>query len=405
METARSAEELQRYQWLLSVAGNALLDDIAALTAQSIPALKIAERLRYTYPADHVALAMTQHELRARARSKFLPVHASAMFFTRDGLEQSTSERIARHRARRYAGCASIADLCCGIGGDLMALAALPDVTSLTAVDRDPVHLLLAETNAALVRPDLSVRAFGTDVRSADLTDVDAVFIDPARRSAKGRLGGIASEPPLDWAIDLVVKVPRVGIKTAPGVPHRLVPAGWELETIAHGHDLKEAVLWSPALAAGSRTATVIDGDGVHQLRKRPGDAPVQRVPETGDWLLDPNPAVTRAGLVEDLARDTGAAKIDTEIGFLVASVRVETPFARMLPVVASLPWHEKRIRSALRKLDAGPVDIRRRGLAGDVDAITKRLRGKGPRRLTIAMTRVNDEPWAIVCDAGENTS
>jgi hypothetical protein len=50
--------------------------------------------------------------------------------------------------------------------------------------------------------------------------------------------------------------------------------------------------------------------------------------------------------------------------------------------------------------MDAGPVDIRRRGLAGDVDLITKRLRGKGSTPYTIAMTRVMDRPWALVCES-----
>ncbi|OLT16508.1 hypothetical protein BJF78_13855 [Pseudonocardia sp. CNS-139] len=57
------------------------------------------------------------------------------MFFTRDGLEQSSAEVVARHTARRYAGAATVADLCCGIGGDLLALAA---GSAVVAVDRDP---------------------------------------------------------------------------------------------------------------------------------------------------------------------------------------------------------------------------------------------------------------------------
>jgi hypothetical protein len=67
--------------------------------------------------------------------------------------------------------------------------------------------------------------------------------------------------------------------------------------------------------------------------------------------------------------------------------------------VIASLPWNEKALKRALRDHDAGPVDVRRRGLPGDVDAITRRLRGSGTRPLTVAMTRVRNEPWAIVCE------
>ena len=55
---------------------------------------------------------------------------------------------------------------------------------------------------------------------------------------------------------------------------------------------------------------------------------------EPGAYLLDPSPAVTRAGLVEDLARLLGARKIDPRIAFLTADREVATPFARTLRVV-----------------------------------------------------------------------
>ena len=397
MPNTRTTDEIDRYRWLLGPDGRALLDEVAALLDAGTPPLRLAERLRRDHPPDLVALAMTQQMLRRHARAKFR--RPERLFFTREGLEQATSERIARHRAHRYSGFAVIVDLCTGIGGDLMALAALPDAARLVAVDLDPVHLMLAAENARTINPRTTITTIARDVRDVDFDRTDAAFIDPARRGERGRLGGVISEPPLDWATGLAGRVPHLSIKCAPGIPHDLVPPGWEMETIALGTELKEAVLWSPALAASPRTATVIDDDGVHQLKSMSGDPRRRRPPESGDWLLDPNPAVTRAGLVEDLARALGADMIDPEIGFLVATERVATPFARALPILASLPWHEKRVKVVLRELDAGPVDVRRRGLAGDVDTIAKRLRGTGDRRLLVAMTRVEGTPWAIVCD------
>jgi hypothetical protein len=388
---------VDRYAWLLSPDGLALLERVIALTEQGIPDLRIAEQLRASSPADRVALAMTQRDLREKARAKF--GQADQLYFTREGLEQATSDRIATHRASRFHSRRDVIDLCSGIGGDLMALSLLPGVEDLAAVDLDPVHLMLAAANVAAIAPRQTIRTIQSDVRDVDLSSFDGVFIDPARRSAAGRLGGILSEPPLEWAISLAEGGRAVGIKTAPGIPHHLVPAGWELELIAIGPDLKEAVLWSPAFAESRRTATVIGSETTHQLREIPG-APVSlTIPNPGQWLIDPNPAVTRAGLVEDLARQLGAMKIDEEIAFLVGNGPIETPLARALPIIEALPWHEKHLKSRLRELDAGAVDIRRRGLAGDVDKITKRLRGKGSRRLAIAMTRVAGEPWAIVCD------
>ena len=84
---------------------------------------------------------------------------------------------------------------------------------------------------------------------------------------------------------------------------------------------------------------------------------------EPAEYLLDPNPAVTRAGLVEELARRLGAHKIDDRIAFLSRAGAVHTPFARTLRVIDSGPWVQKRLAARLRRLDVGAVDVRRRGL------------------------------------------
>ena len=117
-----------------------------------------------------------------------------------------------------------------------------------------------------------------------------------------------------------------------------------------------------------------------------------------GEFLLDPNPAVTRAGLVAELARGLGAWKIDDQIAFLSADVPLRTPFGRGLRVIDSAPWNQKQLPARLRGLDIGAVDIRRRGLAGDVDQLHRRLKLSGSRRATLVMTRVQDRPWALIC-------
>jgi hypothetical protein len=69
--------------------------------------------------------------------------------------------------------------------------------------------------------------------------------------------------------------------------------------------------------------------------------------------------------------------------------------------VLDSGPWREKELAARIRALDVGSVDIRRRGLAGDVDVLRKRLARAlkgGTRKATLVMTRVRDHPWALVC-------
>jgi hypothetical protein len=91
-------------------------------------------------------------------------------------------------------------------------------------------------------------------------------------------------------------------------------------------------------------------------------------------------------------------AKIDPRIAFLTLDSEVRTPFARTLRVLHSAPWNEKQFAKRLRELGVGAADIRRRGLAGDVDQIHRRLKLAGPNRATIVITRVSDKPWGLVC-------
>ena len=448
---------------LLTLQGAELLARLSARDDAAASPLALAERLRREYPADLVAAAMAQRELRRTAEAKFS--RAADMLFTRAGYEQSSSETIARYRAGRLGQRNRVADLCCGIGGDLIALAASSPVVDNTvvdntvldntpfdntvldntpfdntvlAVDRDETHARLALHNAAVYGLAERVTVIVADVRDVPLTGVDAVFIDPARRSGPGtasapnarRFRAGTSEPPLDWCVALAGQVEAVCIKAAPGIPEELIPAGWEAEFIAESRDLKEAVLWSPSLAdaptaAAPPSARADAPDGTRRPRRatvlapskpghalrfdtlvaRPGDSVPLREP--GEYLLDPNPAVTRAGLVEDLARDLGAdtAKIDPQIAFLTLDRDLRTPFARTLRVQYSAPWNEKQFAKRLRELGIGAVDIRRRGLAGDVDLIRRRLKLAGKTRATIVITRVNDKPWGLICTDPDDTA
>ena len=221
---------------LLAPDGQALLAELRDIEVTPDSALELGTRLRQRYPAGLVASALAQQELRWRARAKFS--RAMDMYFTRDGLEQASAEPVARHRAGRLAAAAAdaagaaagrtpvIADLCCGIGGDLVALAEAAEAGLVLAVDRDPVHLAMAGANAAVCGLAGRVRAWAGDVRDAPLDGCAAVFIDPARRDGGRRMAPGASEPPLDWCLSLAGRVPLVAVKAAPGLALEDVPGG-----------------------------------------------------------------------------------------------------------------------------------------------------------------------------------
>ena len=385
---------------LLSEAGSDLLDRLAGEIVTPDRALALAAELRAEYPPGLVAAALTQQALRTAGQAKFS--RAGQMLFTRAGLEQASSELTARHAAARFAGARTVADLCCGIGGNLVALAGVIEPRRVIGVDADPASLEFARHNVALCAPAARVGLVCADVTQLPLSGVDAAFIDPARRDERGRLPSGRYQPPLGWCLRLAEAVPRVGIKAAPGLKRDLVPPGWETEFVAAGRELKEAVLWSPGLSAAGVTsrATVLPaGDTLTSSPATRAQPPVPLAPP-GAYLLDPNPAITRAGLVAELARLLGAWQIDPMIAFLSSDEPLRTPFGRTMRVLESAPWHEKRLARRLRELGIGAADIRRRGLAGDVAQIHRRLGLRGPGSATIVMTRAQDRPWALICTA-----
>ena len=351
------------------------------LLAAAVPGdLRVATSLREKWPASLVAAATAQVELRDRAAGRLRD--ASALMLTAAGLEQATASVVASHRARRIAAStSSIVDLCCGIGSDLRELVAAG--VHAIGVDRDETHAWCARYNSG-------APVVVADVRDVRLDGISAVFVDPARRS-DDRRGG--SEPPLSWCQSLPVS--QVAVKAAPGLDLSSVAEGWEVEFVAEGRDLKEACLWSPAWATAGRRATVLpSGDS---LVADPTTPPALVRPP-GRYVVDPSPAATRAGAVADLAALLNAWQIDKQIAFLCTDESTPTPFGRLLEVAASLPFGVKPLAAELRRLDIGAVDFRRRGLAGDVDDLRRRLKLIGTRQAVVLLTRVNNKPWSLVC-------
>lgn len=198
---------LPSFQALLTPEGRALLDEVRG----TAPAdeLAVATRLRRTHPPELVSAAIGQARLRQRAAAKFPAEDAERMFFTSNGVEQSTRAVVAAHRAARMRdmGVTSVADLCCGIGGDAIALARAG--IRVLAVDRDPLTAAVARANAEALGLDGLIEVRETDVTEVDTTGYDAVFVDPARRGGRGRVfDPEAYSPPLSWAVAKALGAP-----------------------------------------------------------------------------------------------------------------------------------------------------------------------------------------------------
>ncbi|WP_091609168.1 THUMP-like domain-containing protein [Micromonospora mirobrigensis] len=348
-------------------------------------------------PAGLAATALTQAELRRRAVGKFGST-AAGMFLTRAGLEQATRGPVAARRARRLrdAGVRTLADLGCGLGAD--ALAAARAGIRVYGVEADPVTAALAAANAeAAGLADLFTVECG-DATAFDVSGVDGVFCDPARRRAgTGRriFDPNAYSPPWDFVTGLAERVPYTVVKVAPGLDHALIPAGAEAEWVGVDGDLVEAALWCGRLAEVPRRATLLRGDDVRQLTGT-GDreAPVGPVRR---FLYDPDPAVVRAHLVAELATELDATLADPDIAYLYADEARPTPFARCLEITDVLPFSLKRLRALLRERGVGRVEILKRGSALEPEKLRRDLRLAGGAGASLVLTRVAGAPTVLI--------
>ena len=376
------------FEQLLSPAGQDLLVEVASRAGESD--LALGTSLRRSHPAELVAAALTQLELRARAEPKLGP-ESALLFFTHDALEQATRATVARARARRLkaAGTTAVVDMGCGIGGDLVAFARAG--LRVRGVERDPVR-------AAIARANLSALGLDGEVIEADLADVQPLsdevpFLDPARRDGHGRVFDPASMTP-SWDVVSRYLVRPAVVKTLPGFPHNLLPEGVEAQWVSDGGDLVEACLWGPGLATAPRRATALPSGAEIIGFGDPG-----QVGEVGGWLHEPDDAVIRAGLVGELASRMGGRLVDAHLAYVTTDEKSTDPLARSFRVVEELPYREKPMRAALVARDVGTLTVKKRGVDVVPEQLVKRLKLKGAQSATVILARIGDGARAFLVE------
>ena len=358
-------------------------------------ALAVGARLRRAgHDAALVSAALTQSRLRERAVAKLGPV-AATLLLTADGLEQASRAEVAAAHADRFsrAGLRRVADLCCGVGADLLALGAAG--LDVTGVEHDEVTAAVAAANVEALGLSARVAVVLGEAEELPLGGYDGVFVDPARRSGRGRLLDPAAwSPPWSFVRALPERVGSVGAKLAPGIAHGLLPATAEAEWVSVGGEVKECALWTGALSSGVRrratrlpAGVTLTGDGVRRADAGP----------LGRWLYEPDGAVIRAGLVADVADHVGGALVDREIAYVTAERLVPTPFARAYEVEETLPFSVKRLRSRLADRGVGRLTVKRRGSPVDPDSLRRQLRLRGDAEATVVLTRVGGAPTALL--------
>ncbi len=386
------------YHWLTGPDAARWLRELAETVA---PLHTIAARLRCELSAARVHLLLEQVELRRRARAKFRA--ADRMFFTRTSLEQATDEVVAAYKAARFPGEGPLVDLCCGIGGDLLALGTR---SATTGVDRDEAVAILAEANARLwqeqARTAASLAVHRGDAAVWPVREAAAWHIDPDRRPEGRRTTRVALHEPSEAALDqLRAQNSAASFKLAPAAE---LPAHWvagaEQEWISRQGQCRQLVAWFGALAQypGLRRATIVFDDG-RPPRSLVG-MPDDRIPLAAGidrFVYEPDAAVLAAGLTGSLAAEHQLAALATDCAYLTGSTALAELALSCFEVQEVLPFQPKRLRALLRSRGIGRLEIKKRGVPHDPQQLRKQLAPQGDHEGTLLLARLPQGVQAIL--------
>ncbi len=372
---------------LRSAAGGAALAEVSALPLTDH--IAAVARVRRVAGDEHAAAVLETVLLRRKAVSK---LDSDGWLFTADALQQASATPVARHRAARLAGL-DVHDVTCSVGADLVEIARV--ARRALGSDLDPVRLEMARHNGTaagvafgLVRADA--------LRPASRSGV--VVADPARRDSAGRRAWKPADfaPPLD---ELVEAYPgrALSVKCAPGLDFALTPWADEVELVSLDGQVRESCLWRGLGTGVTRRATVLRSDGTQWTvtDAEPDELPAR---EPGEWIVDPDGAVVRAGLVRHYAARHGLWQLDERIAYLTGDNR--PPGVRAFRVLEHGPYTEKALKAVLKRHDVGRLEILVRGLDVDPDALRRRLKPRGAAEASVVLTRIGRSPVAFLCRA-----
>jgi protein-L-isoaspartate O-methyltransferase len=381
---------LEQFQNLLGSAGQRALAEVRALRLTD--ALSSLAVLRKSYAAELASAAYEIDQLRRKAATKF--ADADRLYFTQEALEQASSTVLASYRAARFAGNRTVFDLGCGIGSDAIALARAG--CRVIAIERDPVRRAMAAENTRILGLPVEVR--DGDLMAVDPSEADAAFCDPARRvDGKRQIRSESYEPnPQDVIRGFPESYP-LAFKLAPGIDRSdAAELGAEVEYLSLHGEMKECVVWRGPLATRRWRATMLPG-GESIVADDPHPRPI--VTDVQRYLFDPDPAVVRADLVGDLARQGDLTAIDDRIAWLTSDRIIESPWLTRYRVDRVLPLDRKGIAAACRELDIGRLTPLKRGMEMDTDSVTRLVTKSGLLHRMLIVTKVAGRPMAILAE------
>ena len=363
------------------------LDLLAEVVATLRPSPADIARWRKSAPSEVVSAALRVAEGRRKGSGKF--ARAARMWLDPVGAEQATAEAVARHKARRFAAAGGpVVDLCSGIGGDALALATSSEVI---AVDLDEGMGRRAAWNASIYGVGDRVAIRRGRAEEFPIPPGARVHVDPDRRARGPRKANAVRDysPGLAGLLALASSSRGGAIKLGPASDYEahFGGRGFEIELISLGGECKEATAWFGDLARREvrRRATSLPS-GATWTDSDGGGGPALPPGSVDGFVFDPDPALTRSGLLDGFASAFGLRRIAGGVDLLTGPAPVASPFLAAFAVVEVFALDRKGLRREVAARGLGPLEIKTRGLDASPEALRAELRPPGPVPATLIL-------------------
>ncbi len=371
--------------WKRVTALPALLQAVANINESEVSEIS---KLRKMWSAVEVRFAIELVNARKSAAKRL--DNAASIVSDVEGVQQSSSSAIAKWKAKRFAHCSPVVDLCCGIGGDLLYL---PD--HAIGVDVDPLRCWMAKQNTGKKIVCEDARTF-SELKNA------SILLDPSRRDSKGRRLDVEQMLPNISEVETICSRVKGGcVKLSPAINlEEIAGIGKkrEVEYIEDRGKVTQGIVWFDSLAAKNVETTassITSGKTISGVIQTP-----RVFGEIGPWLFEPNPALERAKLHGTLGCELELWEPAFGLGLLCGNKKIQSTWFTSFEVLETTSLRLEKVAASLRNQHAGEVEVKTRG--GVVDPNIWQIKLQKPasdstKRLTVFALRLGKKRIALI--------
>jgi len=331
-------------------------------------------------------------------------------------LEQCSSEQTARYKASIVSG-KKLADLTGGFGVDCAFLS--EKFESASYVERQKELCDIAEQNFQTLNLNhIHVVNDAAESFLKEMSPVDCIYLDPARRDHSGKkiIAISDCEPDLGLLKSVLLeKSDCVLVKLSPmldiSLALRSLPETTEIHIVSVDNECKELLFLLKKNVVDSPAITCVDlkKDGTMSLfsfkQQEEKEAQIHYVQNAKKYLFEPNVSILKAGAYRTLALKFDLNKLHVDSHLYTSDTYIPDFPGRVFEIETVTSFNKSELKSAMNGISQANLSIRNFPMS--TDELKKKLKLRDGGSLYLFATTLGDgKKVLLLCrkiDSGQN--